>query len=164
MNLLPWRRFAIVSALPLEETRARLREAIGPVRRSLHERTEQPFTGRIDGSHFDVMRTVQGRNSVRPRVRGDIEAGPDGTRLSGTMKPHELVMVFLLILALGPGWFLVKVWLAGVRESRSDAFTFIFPAIVLALAGAFGAGFAHENRRALRMLADIVKAERSEFV
>ena len=163
MQILPWRRFDIVSALPLEETRSRLRDAIG-VRRSAFERTPEPFTGRIDGSRFDVMRTTQGRNSVRPRIRGDIESGPDGTRLRGTMKPHELVVGFLAILALGPGWFLAKVWFAGVSQGRSDAFTFVFPAIVLGLLVAFGAGFAHENRRALRMLADIVEADRSEFV
>jgi hypothetical protein len=164
MNLLPWRRFAIVSALPVEETRLRLRESIGPVRRSIRERTEQPFTGRIDGSRFDVMRTTRGRNSVRPRVRGDIEAGPDGTHLRGTMKPHELVLGVLLVLALGPGWFLARVWYAGVSQGRIDAFSYIFPAIVVALLLIFGAGFADENRRALRMLAEIVEAERSEFV
>ena len=95
MKLLPYRRFAIDTPLTPGEVAARLREAIEPPRTLAFSRPERPLVGRLDGTTFDVMRSVTGRNSFRPRVRGTIEAAGSGARLTGTMQLHEIVMLLM---------------------------------------------------------------------
>ncbi|HKP30524.1 MAG TPA: hypothetical protein VJU15_14025 [Gemmatimonadales bacterium] len=157
------RRFTIESNLPLAQATSRLGESIGPVRRSLFERTREPFTGKLRGESFDIMRTTYGRNSVRAHIRGQIEPVADGTMLHGVMKIHELVIGFFALIVLGPGMFLGGVWLTGLLRGRLDPFLVIFPAVAIGLLALFATAFNHESRRALRMLADIVEAERSGF-
>jgi len=141
------RRFTIESALSLDQATSRLGESIGGTRTSLFERTREPFMGVLRNDRFDIIRTTYGRNSVRPRIRGQVEAEGNGTTLHGTMKVHELVLGFFALLVLGPWFFIGYVWLAGMI-------------LLLVL---FGVAFNHESSRALRMLAEIVDAERSGF-
>ena len=157
------RRFTIETTLPLDETTARLGESIGPARASLFERTEEPFMGKLRGDRFDIIRTTYGRNSVRPRIRGQVEAGAHGTTLHGTIKVHELVIGAFALIVLGPGFFIGNIWLTGLMRGHFDPFLVIFPAGAVLLLVLFGTAFSNESSRALRMLSEIVEAERSGF-
>ena len=163
MNLPFQKRFTIETALPLDEATTRLDESIGRARASLFERTREPFTGKLRGDSFDIIRTTQGRNSVRPRIRGQVAAGAHGTTLHGTMRIHELVVGVLALIVLGPGFFVGNIWLTGLQSGRFDPFLVIFPALVVLLLVLFGTAFHYESTRALRMLAEIVEAKRSGF-
>ena len=157
------RRFTIETTLPLDETTARLGESIGRARTSLFERTREPFVGRLRADTFDIIRTTYGRNSVRPRIRGQLEEGTHGTTLRGTMKVHELVIGLFALIVLGPGFFVGNIWLTGLLRGHFDPFLLIFPAGAVLLLVLFGAAFSNESSKALRMLSDIVEAEQSGF-
>ena len=102
MKILPYRRFTIETRLEPSEVEARLKDAVQPPpwfhRRS---KPERPLIGRVDGITFDVMRSVPGRNSFRPFVRGTIEPAERGARITGTLQLHALVIVFLGAFLLG---------------------------------------------------------------
>ena len=157
------KRFTIETTLSLDEATTRLGEAIGRARTSLFERTPQPFMGRLREDSFDIMRTTQGRNSVRPRIRGKVEGRVHGTTLHGTMKLHELVIGVLAFIVLGPGLIFGNIWLGGLLQGHFDPFVLVFPAVALFLLLLFALGFNSESNRALRMLAEIVDADRSRF-
>lgn len=157
------RRFTIETTLPLNEATSRLGGSIGRARTSLFVRTREPFMGKLRGDTFDIMRTSHGRNSVRPRIRGQVEAGVRGTTLHGTMKVHELVIGVFALILLGPGLFIGNIWLSGLLRGHFDPFLVLFPAGALLALVLFGAAFNHESRRALGMLAEIVEADRSGF-
>jgi hypothetical protein len=92
MKIIPHRRFTIDTRLTPLEVQARLRDAVeAPTFRLT--KPERPFTGRVDGASFDVMRSIQGRNSFRPRVRGTIEAAGRGAPLIGL--PTAMVVTFI---------------------------------------------------------------------
>ena len=157
------KRFTIETTLPLDEATTRLGESIGRARSSLFERTREPFMGKLRGDSFDIIRTTYGRNSVRPRIRGKVEAGDHGTTLHGTMKIHELVIGVFALIVLGPGMIFGNIWLTGLLRGRFDPFFLLFPAGALLLLVLFATAFNHESSRALRMLSEIVEAERSSF-
>jgi hypothetical protein len=157
------KRFTIETTLPLNETTARLGESIGRARGSLFERAEEPFMGKLRGDTFDIIRTTYGRNSVRPRIRGQVEAGARGTTLRGTMKVHEMVIAALALIVLGPGFFIGNLWLTALLRGHFDPFLLIFPAGAILLLVLYGSAFNRESRRALRVLSQIVAAERSEL-
>ena len=148
--------FTLVSPLDPGEARGRLAAAIGTPRWTSTYDESRPFTGRIDGSSFDVMRTTRGRNSFRPRIRGTIEAASGGSRINGTMRLHDVVMVFLALLVLGPMWVFAQLVADALRTGRWDPRIFVIPAVVLGLMTMIGLAFTHERRRAMRELTDLL--------
>jgi len=87
MKLLPYRRFAIDSPLTPDEVAARLRGAIEPPRMVAFSRPERPLVGRLDGTTFDVMRSVTGRAESSERAPRDADAG--GVGRGGLLRRHD---------------------------------------------------------------------------
>ena len=146
MKLLPYRRFAIDTPLAPGEVAARLRDAIEPPRTVAFSRPERPLVGRLDGIAFDVMRSVTGRNSFRPRVRGTIEAAGTGARLTGMMQLHEMAMAA-----------------QNLRSGHLDTPTLaVFGAVVFFGAITVG-GFTAETRPVLDELVRLVDARHGEL-
>ena len=148
------KRFTIETTLPLAETTSRLGESIG---------AREPFMGKLREGAFDIVRTTHGRNSVKPRIRGRVEGGVSGTTVHGTMRMHELVVGVFALIVLGPGFIIGSVWLTGLLRGHMDPFLVIFPAGAILLLVLFGTAFNNESSRALRMLSELVEAERSGF-
>jgi hypothetical protein len=139
--------FSIVSKLGPDEASRRLSAA--------------PFRGRISGTSFDVMRTSTGRNSFRPRIRGTIEPRSGGSTIRGTMRLHEVVVVFMGFFFAVATWFFLNLFLHSVSTGRWDALMFVFPAAVVFLLVMMVLGFTYESRRARDDLAAILEAEPS---
>ena len=116
MRLLPYRRFIIETPHAPEQVRARLKGAIAARWTFGFSKPEQPLVGDFDGTSFDVTRYVRERNSFRPRIRGRIEPAGSGTRLSGTLQLHDLVVVFIGCFMLAAG----SVFLSGAARSVSS--------------------------------------------
>jgi len=157
--MFPRRSFTIQSALPADEARSRLLDAIGPVSTSLLHRTTRPFTGSMTGDSFSIIRTSRGRNSARPMIRGTLEAAGGGSRIQGTMRLHEVVVVFMGLLILLSAGFFLNMLLHGLNTGRWDVSLAFIPAVPLFLTAMMGLGFRMESRRALAELAAIVDGE-----
>jgi len=156
-------RFTILSPLPVEHVRERLSDAIGPMPTSLFHRHRLPFTGTIRGDSFDMVRTVRGRNSFRPWIRGTIEAAAPGTRLHGTMRLHEAVLAIMATFTVLPSLVFLRLAYEGVRSGHVDRAAPIALAVVLFMLAMTLGGFALESRLALRELAAVVEASHSEL-
>jgi len=161
LKIIPHRRFSLDTPLSPSEVEARLRDAVeAPAVR--WTRSDRPFTGRVEGATFDIMRNVQGRNSFRPQVRGTIVAAGRGARVTGTMQIHLVVLVMMgfLLLTLGVAFITFM-----VGELRRGAFNpvFIAPIVIVAtLPVAMVVTFAREARRAFNELGRIVQASQGE--
>ena len=162
MKLLPYRRFIIETPLPPSEVEARLRDAVEPPAFRLGK-PERPFTGHVHGRTFDVMRSVQGRNSARPRIRGTVEAAGRGTRLTGTMQTHELVLLVLGVLVFTLGSAFVSLAIGALRSGTLQLPMLIPLGLVVLLPVAIIGAFVPEARRSLAELGRVVDASRGDL-
>lgn len=162
MKLLPYRRFIIETSLPPSEVEARLRDAVEPPAFRLGK-PERPFTGHVHGRTFDVMRSVQGRNSARPRIRGTVEAAGHGTRLTGTMQTHELVLLVLGVLVFTLGSAFVSLAIGALRSGTLQLPVFIPLALVVLLPVGIIGAFIPEARRSLAELGRVVDASHGDL-
>jgi hypothetical protein len=163
MKLLPYRRFTIDSPLTPGEVAARLRDAIEPPRAFAHSRPERPLVGRLDGTTFDVMRSVTGRNSFRPRVRGRIEPAGSGTRLTGTMQLHEIVMLLMGGLLVLAGSAFLSMAVQNLRNGHLETPTLVALGAVVFFGAISIGGFNSETRPVLDELVRLVDARGGEL-
>ena len=163
MKLLPYRRFAIDSPLTPDEVAARLRDAIEPPRMVAFSRPERPLVGRLDGTTFDVMRSVTGRNSFRPRVRGTIEAAGSGARLTGTMQLHEIVMLLMGALTAMAGMVFLSMAAQNLRSGHLETPTLAALGAVVFFGAMTIGGFISETRPVLDELVRLVDARHGEL-
>lgn len=163
MNLLPHRRFRIETPLGPPEVAARLRNAVEAPKVMRFSRPERPLVGRVDGSAFDVMRAVQGRNSFRPRVRGVIEPAGSGSRIAGTMQLHEIVMVFIGAFFLMVGSVFVTMAISDLRSGRLTVPTLVAFGVLTFLTAITLIGFVPETHRTLATLREVVDASHGEL-
>jgi hypothetical protein len=157
VGLLPYRRFAIETALPPAEVQARLRAAVEP-RKSLRwpSGDHKAFEGEVRASGFELERIIDYRNSFLPRVRGTITPSTRGTRLAGTMRLHDVVAAFMIVwLTAVGGACLVFVPRAGSLEPAAlIPLGMLVVGLVLPVAA-----FIPEARKARRLLAELVEGE-----
>lgn len=97
MPWLPYQRFSIDSALPAAEACSRLAAAVEPARLFRFGSGACPFEGRVEGQRFAIQRIIRYRNSFLPRIRGAVEPTATGSRLSGTLALHPLVITFCVV-------------------------------------------------------------------
>jgi hypothetical protein len=157
MRLLPYRPFSVETPLAPLAVAARLREAIEPNRVFSMSAPRRPLVGTIDGTSFDVMRNVTGRNSFRPRIRGTIEPHGSGASLTGTMQLAGIVIAFVGVYVFGAG--AVFLWAAARSVENRQLEPALLPALgvlLFLLSLTFGA-FAVEARRSLRVLIALVE-------
>jgi hypothetical protein len=159
MPLLPRIPFAMLTPLGPGEAGERLSAAIAAPLSSNAYHEPRPFSGRFSGASFDVMRTSRGRNSFRPRIRGTIESATGGSRIHGTMQLHEMVVVFVGFIVLGPMWLFVQLILQSMETGQWDFRIFALPAAALGLLAIMGFAFAFESRRAVRELTALLDGE-----
>ena len=113
---LPWRRYLIISRFAPAQVVAAMREATEPRRRHrLSAGAVDGFEGTVAADNFLVNRIIgyrDSRNAFLPFVTGQIEPVHGGTRILITMRPHLVVLAFLIVwmlipmgLMLAPGLF-----------------------------------------------------------
>jgi hypothetical protein len=156
MPLLPYLKYEVISQKTPGEVQAALRTAVEPRRFLRFGAGTRPFEGEVEDHTFDLQRIIGYRNSFLPRIRGTIDAIPEGSRISVTMKLHPFVLVFLMawlgFAAVGCGALLIS----SLRGS-GPAFGAVGPAVMFVLGWAMAAGgFTFEERRATRLLADVM--------
>jgi hypothetical protein len=162
MKLLPHRQFIIETPLPPSEVEARLRDAVEPPAFRLRK-PERPFTGHVHGRTFDVMRSVHGRNSARPRIRGTVEAAGRGTRLTGTMQTHAIVLLLLGVLVFTLGSAFMALAIGSLRSGTFELPVLIPLGLVVALPVGMIVAFLPEARRSLAELGRVVDASHGEL-
>lgn len=152
------RRVVFDSPHGVIEAQARLaREVAAPEWRLRWDQRTQLFVGTVADGRFEVARRVQGRNSFRPMIEGQLSPSPGGSRIEVRMRMAPAVLVLLVIL-LGAGALVASV-AASELAARNEAVTAAL--VILAVpALAFGvlALAASEARRATRLLAGVFEA------
>jgi hypothetical protein len=162
MKLLPHRQFIIETPLPPSEVEARLRDAVEPPAFRFGK-PERPFTGHVHGHTFDVMRSVHGRNSARPRIRGTVEAAGHGTRLTGTMQTHTIVLLLLGVLVFTLGSAFVALAIGTLRSGTFELPVLIPLGLIVVLPVGMIVAFIPEARRSLAELGRVVDASLGEL-
>ena len=107
-GLLPYYRFRIDTGRSPEDVLAILQELVDQPgsyadTRESWNKIFAPFIGRISGSSFSFYHVLGYRNPVRPQIRGQVNATPDGSQLSVSMMP---LTEGILLSILWFGWFL----------------------------------------------------------
>lgn len=95
--LFPGRTVAFESSLAVEEVTRRLEQEITAPAWALIDRPTQLFQGSFADGRFQMMRTVKGRNSFNPVIRGQLARAAGGTRVEAQLQLHPLVLGFLAI-------------------------------------------------------------------
>jgi hypothetical protein len=180
MRLRPFRRFTIETRLAPEEVQARLRDAVVSPWTGLFSsaKPEHTLVGRVDGNSFHVKRNTHPRlhhggwaqrpRSFLPHVRGTIESSGSGTRLSGTMQLHMLVLPFAGVYLVGAGIVFLLLAARIVVDRRLEPFMLVMLLVALSVifgvsASTFG-GFNRETGWALHELGRLVEASSAELV
>jgi len=88
--------------------------------------TRPPFVGSIQGNTFMIRRDIWYRNSFLPRVRGQIQSTPEGTRVNVTMFLHPFVALFMTF------WLAITGY-GAVQSGPDSSFALKAFAFVLAL-------------------------------
>jgi hypothetical protein len=153
---LPYRAFELYSALPPGEVLQRIARVTEPRRWIRFGSAAQPFEGAVEGSSFDLLRTISYRNSFLPRVRGSVRGIATGSRLAVTMTLHPAVMVFLFVwvggvLTIGAGLVL------GALNGQVEFYFAFLPVGMLLFLWVLAVGaFTFEARKAERLLRELV--------
>ena len=163
MKLLPHRRFTIETRLAPSEVTARLRGAVEPPQTFRLSPPERPLIGHVDGAAFDVIRAIRGRNSFMPRVKGTIEPAAGGTRLTGTMRLHDFVVVFIGAFFLMAGSVFVRMAIDDLRRGQLSPPTLIALGVLVFLTAMVSIGFVPETHRTLAELGRVVDASHEEM-
>jgi hypothetical protein len=163
MKLYPYRTFEITSPLSAEAALERLRASAEPRKWLRASRDHKTFEGAIEGSEFELRRIIHYRNSFLPQIRGHVEPLRDGSRLTGTMRVHPVIVAFMVL------WMAIVVFIgvpliAGALSDHRFPPVSLVPIIMLAFGIALPTfGFRFEARKGLRELATIVDASRVEM-
>jgi hypothetical protein len=97
MKFLPYEHLKIKSALSSQEVLKRLNNVIEPKRYlRLFGTREKPYEGKAEGEHFEVSRIIGYRNSFLPMINGDIQTDINGCTIYISMRPHILVIAFMV--------------------------------------------------------------------
>lgn len=118
----------------------------------------KPYYGTIYGSRFEINRALNYRNSFAPIIKGELFTHYEGTRIKVSMKPHGLVLVFMIIRfgAVFIGCFVTIIAL--LTQGFNLYFLIPFAMLVFGVALILG-GFKTESKRSRNDLKEIFQAE-----
>lgn len=163
IRLIPHRTFTIETRLTPAEVHARLSGAVEPAPTFGVRSQGKPFIGTVNGASFDVMRNVRGRNSFRPRVRGTITSAGQGSKLTGSMRVHEIVMAFIGLFVAVAGTAAVSMAVRDLAGGELRRETLIAFGVLTLLVAMTLIGFIPETRRALDELGGLMEASNAEL-
>ena len=151
--LIPFDRFVIESPLAPGRAAAELASNVEPKRWIRFRRGPSAFEGEVTETDFRISRMIGYNNAFLPQIHGGFERSPHGTRVSGTMRLHPLVLVFIAVwsgMAILIGFF-------NLQDGPLTPLSFA-PVGMIALVWAVVCGvFTVEARIARRRLAKILE-------
>lgn len=161
-KLLPYRRLEFHGPLSPPELSRRIAAAVEPKRWIRLRAPTGQFEGIVTESSFEVQRIIWYRNSFLPRVKGTIDAGPRGSRVTVVMSLQPLVLIFVVIW-LGAAVAIEGVFLARAVVGGVPLSALLVPALMFLFGWALTSGaFAVEARKAERWMTELVQAEHSQ--
>ena len=163
MRVLPYRQFTIETPLEADVVCGRLSDATEESR-VFGSTPRLPLVGTVRGSSFDVMRNVAGRNSFRPCIRGTVEATSSGSRLSGTMRLHGLVVAFVGVYMVGASAVLVWAAARSVTSRQLEPAVFVALGVLAFLMVLTSGAFAVEVRRSCKELTKLLDGSRMDIL
>lgn len=95
--LIPFDRFVIESPLAPARAAAELASNVEPRQWIRFRRGASAFEGEVWETDFRISRMIGYNNAFLPRIHGGFERSPHGTRVSGTMRLHPFVLVFIAV-------------------------------------------------------------------
>ncbi|MGC4090050.1 MAG: hypothetical protein QM756_19650 [Polyangiaceae bacterium] len=156
--LVPYRQIELYSPLPVAVLLSLLEKSVEPKRWARFGGAARPFEGTVGQSTFDIRRIIAGRNSFSPQMIGSVTTEGQGSRVLLTMRLLPVVAIFTSI------WCgaLVCFAVAAAVSSNGTTLVPLLAPVGMALFGAVLAvgSFAFEARKAERLLAALLQAER----
>lgn len=168
MKFMPYEYLRLESTLAVADIHQKLERVIEPKRHfKLFEKSSKPYEGRIEGTRFEVSRILDYRNALRPNIVGHIQAQPQGSTVSISMKPDLVAIVFMLLFLGGVGlsffMTLAPVLSSSVELSTATWHSLIsLGAIFIALYVFFLAFFKFESAKSKDFLLDLLDAREVE--
>ncbi|MDD3165545.1 MAG: hypothetical protein PHS97_06785 [Oscillospiraceae bacterium] len=156
MFLIPHHTYQLSTALSPRAAAARLRGQVGSPYRG-QQRSEKPFFGTVTFPSFQISRSISGRNSFLPVLRGTIAKSEQGAVLTVHADFSRYTQIFFWIWMAGAAGI-------GVLPGVVSLFTEHNPAALL-MGFAFAAAgwlvskllFSREDARARHMLIDLLR-------
>jgi hypothetical protein len=153
------RRVVFDSLHGVTEAQARLaREVAAPEWSMRRDRRTQLFEGTVADGRFEVVRRVQGRNSFRPMIEGQLSPSAGGSRIEVRMRMSPAVLGLLVIL-LGVGALVASVAASDLMARNETVTATLVVLSVPALAFAMLGLASMEARKAARLLAGVFDAK-----
>jgi hypothetical protein len=153
--LLPYRRFAIDSPLPVAVAHTRLVSAVGP-KGQLRFGAKTLFEGVVGSATFEIERPLAYSRGSRPQIRGTLTAAGSGTIVEGTMTLGPLTRAFLIFWFSGVALGCIGTVLALASGSR-DPLVMVPVALLIVGGGSLYGGFAFDARRTLGELGEVLE-------
>ena len=101
-KLIPYERVIIRTSLSVDTIRHRLYMEIKPVETLFFPlfSNDKPYSGKITELGFKIMRSIKGRNSFLPLVKGVVEKDSDGSVIYITMTLHPFIIASIIVMIL----------------------------------------------------------------
>ncbi|MEP6794119.1 MAG: hypothetical protein ABJB16_07325 [Saprospiraceae bacterium] len=166
MNLLPFKNFSFSSKLNASEITDRLlaiTEAEKFIRIPLFNDAEtKMYEGQITDQNFSIRRLIKYRNSFLPRIKGEIKAVGNGTRIDVRMRLHVVIIIFVIFWCtmVGIGCFVFI--LLSIRDGRINPFILVPFMMLIVGYGVTVVAFNYECNKAKLDLEQIFQASAIE--
>jgi hypothetical protein len=158
MGLFPYRRLALRSMLSAADAAQALAKQVEPKRLFRMGGGASAFEGSVTGSHFEIQRVIQYRNSFLPQIDGTIRAETLGCSIAITMRLHPLVLAFGAVWVSIAGTMGLMFLLSALAARSFDGITLVPVGMLAFFFVMVVGGFGYEARKAEQLLVEIFAA------
>lgn len=165
MKFFPFERLKITTKLSTDEAIRRVVNVTEPQRYFRWFATDhKPYEGKVEGYQFQISRVINYRNSFLPMIHGEILPEMRGSSIRITMRPHGLVIAFMIFWLGGVGFFFLMMLStfvsAAMQGTRGNPSALLIPAGMFA----FGyllimGGFKFESAKSKKFFCELFEAE-----
>jgi len=99
MKYLPFENITLHTQLSVEEVIERLSENLEPreIFPFMLNRDRKTYEGYIKHNQFNINKVIQGRDSFRPMIKGELQENEAGTTIEIKMRFHIFIFIFITI-------------------------------------------------------------------
>ena len=170
MKFFPFERLKITTKYSADEAISRLANVTEPRRYFRWFATDhKPYEGKVEGYQFQISRVINYRNSFLPMIHGKVLPEMPGSSIRITMRPHGLVIAFMIFWLGSVGFFflamLVSFISSATQNNMGDLSMLLIPGGMFAFGYALIlGGFKFESIKSKKFLRELFQAEEVEEI
>lgn len=164
-KIIPFEKIIYQSSLNQEELLEHLKNNVGTgnpngfgVKKQLNGNL---YYGKITDNTFEIMRSINYRNSFLPKITGEITNGFTGAKVKVEMKLLLFVKIFIIVWLSGVCFACIGVLYSYLSESKFDLSAFTFIPFIMLIFGLLMVifGFKYESKKSIKELEELLKAK-----